>query len=59
MQRYAGLWTGDSSSSWDPSFPDRPRVEAVLVPVPTDATVAFDLVYFVGDRKFTDDNHGR
>jgi hypothetical protein len=29
------------------------------IPVPIGATVAFDLVYFIGDRKFTDDNQGR
>ncbi|MFD0892868.1 hypothetical protein KBB96_15710 [Luteolibacter ambystomatis] len=29
------------------------------IPVPVAAAVAFDLVYTVGDRKFTDDNQGR
>lgn len=29
------------------------------IPIPTGAAVTFDLVYFVGDRKFTDDNQGR
>ena len=29
------------------------------IPVPTAATVVFDIVYFIGDRKFTDDNQGR
>jgi hypothetical protein len=27
--------------------------------VPVGAVVAYDLVYYVGDRKFTDDNQGR
>ncbi|BCU76800.1 DUF6209 family protein [Luteolibacter sp. LG18] len=29
------------------------------IPVPVGAAVAFDLVYTIGDRKFTDDNQGR
>jgi hypothetical protein len=29
------------------------------IPVPKKATVVFDLVYYVGGRKFTDDNQGR
>lgn len=29
------------------------------IPVPTAAIAAFDLIYFIGDRKFTDDNQGR
>ncbi len=29
------------------------------IQVPIDTAVVFDLVYFIGDRKFTDDNYGR
>jgi hypothetical protein len=41
----------DGSKKWLPSGKG--------IPVPKDATIAYDLVYYIEGRKFTDDNQGR
>ncbi|EDY82797.1 hypothetical protein VDG1235_2420 [Verrucomicrobiia bacterium DG1235] len=35
------------------------KVPSAGIPIAKNSTIAFDLVYHIGDRKFTDDNQGR